>query len=89
MTRRTLYIAWGGLVALSLTSTLLSLPGVWAHWPAVSGITILVLAWLKARIILSQYLGLAAAPFWRRGFNFALAVLCLLMMGLYLIPLGL
>lgn len=89
MTRRALYFAWGCLIALSLASTLLSLPGLWAHWPVVTGIAILVLAWLKARIILSQYLGLAAVPSWRRGFDFALALLCLLLLGLYLVPLGL
>lgn len=89
MIHRALYIAWGTLIALSLVSTLLSVLGFGAHWPVVTGTAILVLAWLKARIILSQYLGLAAAPSWRRGFDFALAMLCLLMLALYLIPLGL
>lgn len=88
MTRRALYIAWGSLIALSLASTLLSLPAVWTQWPMATGITVLLLAWLKARVILMRYLGLAAAPTWRRGFDFALAVLCLLMLGLYLVPFG-
>ncbi len=86
MTRRALYIAWGTLIALSLASTVLALPALWVHWPIATGIAVMLLAWLKARIILTQYLGLAAAPTWRRGFNFALAMLCLLMLGLYLIP---
>ena len=49
---------------------------------------ILTLAWLKARVILGRYLGLAAAPFWRRGFNLSLALFCLLLLGLYLVPLA-
>ncbi|MBC7153389.1 MAG: nitric oxide reductase F protein [Rhodobacteraceae bacterium] len=60
------------------------------HWPpgltAFAGALILALAWLKARVILARYLGLAAAPFWRRGFEVALALFCLLLLGLYLAP---
>jgi hypothetical protein len=37
-------------------------------------------------VILARYLGLAAAPFWRRGFEVALALFCLLLLGLYLAP---
>ncbi len=88
MKQRTLYTAWGTLIALSLGSTLLSLSGIWAQWQVAASIATLALAWQKARIILAQYLGLAAAPAWRRGFEFALAMLCLLMLGLYLVPLG-
>lgn len=81
-----LLVAWGSLIVLSLGTTLLSLADIWAVWPIAAGIGVLTLAWLKARIILSQYLGLAAAPFWMRGFEFALAALCLLFLGLYLLP---
>jgi hypothetical protein len=80
--------AWAALIALSLGSTAVSL---W-HWPpnltAMTGALILTLAWLKARVILARYLGLAAAPFWRRGFDLALALFCLLLLGLYLLPLA-
>lgn len=86
MTRKSLYIAWGALIGLSTGSTLLTADTIWAQWPAVTGIAVLLLAWQKARIILTRYLGLADAPTWRRGFDFALAVLCLLMLGLYLTP---
>jgi hypothetical protein len=89
MTRRSLTIAWMSLIALSLASTLLSLSGIWAQGPVVAGIAVLLLAWQKARIILAQYLGLAAAPAWRRGFELALALLCLLMLALFLAPLAL
>ena len=78
--------AWVWLIGLSLGSTMVSL---W-HWPpemaALAGVAILTLAWLKARIILSRYLGLAAAPFWRRGFGISLVAFCILLLGLYLIP---
>ncbi|MAU53191.1 MAG: nitric oxide reductase F protein [Roseovarius sp.] len=80
--------AWGVLLGLSLGSTALSL----RPWPtelaAPAGAVILTLAWLKARVILARYLGLAAAPSWRRGFDLALALFCLLLLGLYLLPLA-
>lgn len=78
--------AWGWLVALSLGSTAITL---W-HWPpgltVLAGMAILFLAWAKARVILDTYLGLAAAPFWRRGFGLSLGIFCLLLLGLYLAP---
>ncbi|WP_296764194.1 nitric oxide reductase F protein [Sediminimonas sp.] len=81
--------AWGWLIVFSLGSTVVSL---W-HWPphlaAVAGAAVLTLGWLKARVILARYLGLAAAPFWHRGFGIALALFCLLLLGLYLLPLAL
>lgn len=78
--------AWLWLLALSLGSTAITL---W-HWPpqmtVPAGTAILVLAWVKARVILARYLGLAAAPFWRRGFELSLALFCLLLLALYLAP---
>jgi len=47
------------------------------------------LAWFKARIILLHYLKLAHTPSWRRGFQFASAFMCLLLLALYLAPLAL
>lgn len=89
MHRDPLLRAWAALLVLSLGSTAVSL---W-HWPsgllAVAGGLILALAWVKARVILARYLGLAQAPFWRRGFEIALAVFCLGLLGLYLLPLAL
>ncbi|MDT8328592.1 MAG: nitric oxide reductase F protein [Roseovarius sp.] len=88
MPRDPLLRAWVALMALSLGSTLISL---W-HWPpdltALAGALILTLGWLKARVILARYLGLVAAPFWRRGFGLCLALFCLLLLGLYLLPLA-
>ncbi len=78
--------AWLRLLALSLGTTMVTL---W-DWPvaltAPAGAAILLLAWAKARIILARYLGLASAPFWRRGFEIALAGFALLLLGLYLAP---
>jgi hypothetical protein len=34
---------------------------------------------IKARLILHHYLGLAGAPSWRRGFDMAVAAVCLLL----------
>ena len=73
--------AWLFLLALSAVSTLLSFDLV----PAVAAGTVLLgLAWLKAQIILGDYLGLRRAPFWRRGFSFALTLYAAILLGLYL-----
>lgn len=86
MSRDPVLRAWLWLIGFSLCSTALA---IW-HWPAsltpVAGTAILLLAWAKARMILRQYLGLAAAPFWLRGFSMSLGLFCLLLLGLYLIP---
>ncbi|WP_306116761.1 MULTISPECIES: nitric oxide reductase F protein [unclassified Roseovarius] len=80
-------MAWLMLVGLSLGSTLLSLP-VMDHAPAAAlGLGVLLIAGFKARIILTRYLGLADAPFWRRGFDISLTLFCALLLGLYLAPL--
>lgn len=54
---------------------------------AAAGTVILGLALIKGRIILSRYLGLDSAPFWRRGFNFGLTIYALSLLALYLAPL--
>lgn len=77
--------AWLWLIALSVGSTLLArlVPGLAGPALRVAGAAILMLAWAKARIILSDYLGLRAAPFWRRGFGFVLGVYMVVLMGLF------
>ena len=86
MINNTILRAWMWLAILSLGSTAITF---W-QWPTnlapVAGAAILALAWAKARVILADYLGLSAAPFWRRGFNLSLGVFCLLLLGLYLAP---
>ena len=74
--------AWLLLVILSVASTSLASPassGMVGTWLALP---VLVIAWVKARLILRYYLGLAAAPGWSRGFSLVLAIYMLLMMGL-------
>ncbi|WP_415184715.1 nitric oxide reductase F protein [Phaeovulum sp.] len=80
--------AWIWLVALSGVSTALSIAvargALSGPMISVGGALILTLAWAKSRIILVQYLGLAEAPFWRRGFEMVLAFYAILLLGLYL-----
>ena len=73
--------AWAFLLALSAASTAMAASG--ASGPALI-LTVLALAGMKARVILSAYLGLAAAPGWQRGFDLGLALLLALFAGLAL-----
>lgn len=76
--------AWVALLVLSALST-----GLAALVPGLSGIGLLVVqalvlgaAWAKARLILADFLELRAAPRWRRGFGFVLALYMLLLLAL-------
>ena len=85
MTRDPLFRAWFWLVLLSAASTAVAL-NLTELQVTVAGTIILTLAWLKARMILSRYLGLAAVPPIARGFGLVLALYMLVALGLYLIP---
>ncbi|WBU62775.1 cytochrome C oxidase subunit IV family protein [Paracoccus aerodenitrificans] len=79
--------AWIRLVVLSLIATMLALlhpvlPGPLAKG---SGMAILIVVWLKANIILSDYLELRQAPRIRSGFLFGLSLFLIAATGLYLI----
>ena len=76
-----LVTAWLLLIALSAVSTLMTFGLIGG---AVAGVILLVLAWLKARLILGDYLGLRATPFWSRGFGIVLAAYSAGLLGLYL-----
>lgn len=67
--------AWFLLLALSGASTLLAASGLAG---AAFTVAVLALAGAKARLILSSYLGLDAAPAIRFGFDLALAALLVL-----------
>lgn len=86
MTPNSLTRAWLVLLLLSGASALIAALVAWGFEPAAIGAVILLLAWVKSRVILSRYLGLWQAPAWRAGFNWFLALYCLLLLGLYLIP---
>lgn len=83
---RVLLRAWAGLVALggatSLAAAVVGQPPI----PLVAAAVVLALAWLKARLILRRYLGLAAAPSWRGGVDAAIAAYLVLLFGLFVIP---
>jgi nitric oxide reductase NorF protein len=79
---RRLTLAWAALIALSLGAaalTLLMLPA------KIAGGLMLLLALFKARIILAQYLELAHAPDWLRGFTLVLVLFAFTLFGLFLI----
>ena len=86
MTRDPLTRAWAALLVLSVASTVIALllPGLAPNALRVAGVAILVLAWLKARVILGRYLGLAYYPAVGRGFGLVLALVMALAGGLYL-----
>ena len=71
--------AWIVLIVLSMGSTVIAATGLSGLVPALA---ILALAWGKARVILRQYLGLAQAPGFSRGFSLVLAIYMILAMGL-------
>ncbi|MEZ5685343.1 MAG: nitric oxide reductase F protein [Paracoccaceae bacterium] len=81
--------AWAWLLALSGISTALAVAVskglLGGHGVTIGGAVILILAWAKAGIILSRYLGLAQAPFWHRGFRLTLGFYAALLLALYLI----
>ena len=78
--------AWGALLLLSMVSVVLAAGAAQALPAGAAGVLILVFAWMKARLILSRYLGLWRAPFWLSGFNWALGLFSLLLLVLYLVP---
>lgn len=77
------------LIGLSLGSTAIAalITTLTPEQRRIAGVVILFLAWAKARLILNEYLGLANAPFWRRGFGTVLGFFVLGLLALYLAPL--
>lgn len=78
--------AWLQLLFLSIVSVFLVSGPALLPGPVVTGALVLVAAWLKARVVLSQYLGLCQAPRWQSGFNWFLGAHCLLLLALYIAP---
>ena len=78
--------AWLGLLLLSAASVLIAAGATGMLNTGVTGALVLVFSWMKARIVLSRYLGLWQAPVWLSGFNWALGLFCLLLLVLFLIP---
>lgn len=78
--------AWACLLLLSAASVLIASGFADTLSSGMTGALVLGFAWMKARVVLSRYLGLWRAPAWLSGFNWALALFCLLLLGLFLIP---
>ncbi|MRX50472.1 hypothetical protein GI374_08465 [Paracoccus sp. S-4012] len=78
--------AWIWLLVLSAASTAIAifLPGLAPDALRLTGVAILILAWMKARVILGTYLGLADYPAVGRGFGLALGLVMAVAFGLYL-----
>lgn len=73
---------WAFLIGLSLASTgLASLINRGAAGQAVMAV-IIALAWIKAHLILRDYLRLARSPVILRGFDIALGLAMMAMLGL-------
>ena len=73
--------AWALLIVLSAASTAFAASGIGG---AALVLPVLLLAGLKAHVILRDYLGLWVAPAWLRGFDLGLTLLILAFGGLAL-----
>ena len=82
--------AWLTLLALGLVTTTLAAAPVGAMSPAAALVSalILIVAWIKMRLILRNYLELRHSRTWSRIFDWILGVFSLALHGLYLIPLA-
>ncbi len=85
---RDLLRALAALIGLGLaTVALAGLQDDIAGWHKAAAVAVLLLlAGLKAEIILSRYLGLAAAPSWLHGFRAAVIALAAILFVFWLIP---
>ncbi len=83
-TTRQLLLAWALLMALTVGTMLAGKVTSAATLGLVWTVTLLAITWAKARTILLVYLNLRAAPgHWRSGFGATLAVLLVLLLGIY------
>jgi len=83
MPDRDLLQAWIGLVVLSMGTVLLATVGTSGAAAIFVVLGVLVLAGLKARVILAYYLGLAPSRFWMRLFGMVIGLFLALCFALY------
>lgn len=83
---RTLLTTWIWLIVLSGGSAIIAYVASHGIDRRLVAAVILGLALVKARLILSRYLGLAQAPGWLAGFSWVIGLTGVLIFGLYLIP---
>lgn len=81
-TDRRLIRTWAALAMLTALSTALHFSGLPPH---ITGAMILIAAWLKARLILLDYLDLRGVPGWAAGILLVLAAFIFLLMALFLV----
>lgn len=86
MLRDRLWRSWVWLLLLSLASTVVAVIVASGAAGSLAGAVILFLAYMKARLILSCYLGLVEAPTWYRGFKLVIGGYMILLLVLYLVP---
>lgn len=86
MPARDLVHAWMALLLLSLATVLIASAGTAGSAWMAGGV--LALAGLKARVILSRYLGLAVSRFWTRVFDLAIGLFLAAALALYLFGSG-
>jgi hypothetical protein len=75
---RSLIEAWAALLLLSLGTVLLTAADVSGRGRTLLAAGVLVLAGLKARVILARYLGLTGSRFWTGAFDLAIGAFLVL-----------
>lgn len=80
---RDLVEAWVALVVLSFGTVLLATADVSDSVAPFVVAGVLVLAGLKARVILTRYLGLSGSRFWTRAFDMAIGLFLALAFALH------
>jgi len=82
---RTLLTTWIWLITLSGGSAVVAYLTTHGIDRRLTGAAILTLALVKARFILSRFLGLSQAPGWLAGFTWVIGLVGVLILGLYLV----
>lgn len=83
MHARALIEAWAVLVGLSAATTVLSMMEVSGRGGIIISGFVLLLAGIKARVILSRYLQLRNSRFWLRSFDMAIGSFLLLSFAVF------
>lgn len=85
MLDRSVFTTWLWLIALSGGSAVTAYVATHGVDRRIIGAVILGLALVKARLILSRYLGLAQVRGWLSGFTWVIGLVGLLIFGLFLV----
>ncbi len=88
MQARDLIEAWAMLVVVSLGTVLLATAGFAGDSATGVAAGVLVLAGLKARVILTRYLRLARSRFWTRAFDLVIGLFLAIAFALYVFGSG-